>query len=147
MAPVPAWRWRGRGDAIVVNVAHNAVVHFRRGDGLVVALQVIQPQRAASSCECTFGKCRFRPALVRFYLAAYRQARILREDPSDVLRDNCRNSREEDPWIKGGRIDREACRDLMLSLQVASQRTGIELTMWNANRLAEALCPMRWNED
>lgn len=114
---------------------------------MAVALQVIQQQRAPSPCDCQQGKCRFRPALVRFYLAAYRQAIILREDPSDVLRDNCRNSREEDPWIKGGKIDREACRDLMLSLQVVSRRTGIELTMWNADRLAAALCPGRWDED
>ncbi len=112
-----------------------------------LVLEVVQQPRATGSCDCQFGKCRFRPALVRFYLAAYRQAVILREDPADILRDNCRNSRESDPWIKGGKVDPEACRDLMLSLEVASRAHGIPLAMWSADRLAAALCPHRWNED
>lgn len=111
----------------------------------MLALEVIQPE--PSTCDCPPLRCRFRVSLVRFYLAAYRQAQILREDPADILRDFCRSSTYDDPWIRGGRYDANAARDIMLSLEIARTRGGLQLHQWNAERISAYLCPQRWSED
>lgn len=114
---------------------------------MAVVLQVIQPAAIADACDCTFSRCRFRLPLVRFYLYAYRQAQIAREPFADVLRDCVRNSREVDPFIRAGRIiDRDACHEIALSLEMARDQGAIALTPWNAERIAAYLCPGRWDE-
>lgn len=100
-----------------------------------------------AGCECAPGRCRYRPALVRVYLIAYREAVKCGDDPAEYIRDHVRNSREVDPWTRGGRlIDPQASTDIKLSLELVRARSGIELNLWNADRLSKALCPERWDE-
>ena len=117
---------------------------------MAVALAMAAEQAApaaCSACECAAGRCRYRVGLVRLYVIAYREAVKQHDDPADYISDHVRNSREIDPWTRGGRtIDPNASRDIKLSLEIARERHGIELNAWNAERLAQVLCPARWNE-
>lgn len=111
---------------------------------MAVALQVIQTT-AADTCDCQQGKCRFRVPLIRFYLFAYRQSIIAREPFADVLSD-CIQSRGVDAGIRAGRMSRGFCHEIAMSLEMVRDQHGIELTTWNAERLAAKLCPLRWDE-
>lgn len=111
----------------------------------LVVVEPIPPPCAR--CECPPTRCRFRSSLVKLYVIAYREAVKAHEDPADYIRDHVRNSREVDPWTRGGRlIDPQSSIDIKLSLEIARDRHGIELNAWNADRLAEVLCPERWQE-
>jgi hypothetical protein len=122
----------------------------REGPGLAIALAdpgAATPAFGAPACSCAPSRCDFTVSRVRLYLAAIRQAQIVHEDPVEILRDRCRSSRNDDPWAPHGRFDPHRARDLLLSVQEASVRTGIPLSMWSADKLAASMCPLRWNED
>lgn len=114
-----------------------------------VLLMQQPPQARATVCECPQARCRFSVRLVKLYLFAARQARILREPLADVLRSEIRNSRPVDPWLRGGRnTDPEIFRDIALSVERARDEGGIDITNpWNAERVAAFCCPLRYDED
>lgn len=106
-----------------------------------LALPLAQPSRDAC---CRPGACAFRPNRVRSYVLTFLIARMHRIDPADLLDAILRERSELNTLVQcasmpgsHGRL----ARDLMLSLELASSRTGIEIAPHNTTRLAEALCP------
>ncbi len=98
-------------------------------------------------CDCSPSQCRFRVRLVQVYLFAARQAVIYGEPLADVIRSELRNSRPIDPWLRGGKVDPDAARDIALSLQRARDEGKIDITRpWNAEAVARFCCPDRCGE-
>jgi hypothetical protein len=95
---------------------------------------------AAPASDCEGALCTFTPARVRWYLICWRLSEIVREPFTVVLASESRNSRDIDPWIRGGRVDPEKGRLIGLSLELARDRGGIALTPHSADRIASFLC-------
>lgn len=95
---------------------------------------------APTAVECDGPSCTYTPSRVRWYLICWRLAEIVREPFANVLNAESRNSRDIDPWIRGGRVDPDKARDIGLSLQLARDRYGIALVPHNAERLSRVLC-------
>ena len=111
-----------------------------------VALTLVPEQQPISSCECFVGSCTFTVSRVYWYLIVWRDAIILREPFEVVLTDCSRVSRDSDPSIKAGRMKVSKGQDIRLSLERARDEGHIPLTPWNARRIAEYLCPDRYDE-
>jgi hypothetical protein len=90
--------------------------------------------------DCEGAACAFTPGRVRWYLICWRLAEIVHEPFANVLNSESRNSRDIDPWVRGGRVDPDKARDIGLSLQIARDRGGIALVTHNADRISVFLC-------
>lgn len=84
--------------------------------------------------------CAFTPSRVRWYLICWRLAQVVKEPFAVVLAAESRNSRDIDPWIRGGRVDPEKGRLIGLSLEHARDDGGMALTPHNADRISAFLC-------
>ena len=101
-------------------------------------LEVVRPPQ--TSCDCPFSECTFSVPRVRWYLTVWVESRKYREPFADVLRSESRNSRDIDPWIRGGRVDPDRGRMIGLSLERAATDGGLALQPWNAEKVARFLC-------
>ena len=104
-------------------------------------LLTLDPRATLGGCDEPPERCTFAPSRVRWYLVVWRLAEIVREPFAEVLRSEARNSRDIDPWIRGGRVDPDTGRLIGSALEDARDRGGIALRAWNAERIAAFLCP------
>jgi hypothetical protein len=95
--------------------------------------------RASADCPGP-ASCEFTVARVRWYLWCWNLAVRYREPFSNVLRSESRNSRDIDPWIRGGRVDPDRGRAIGLSLELARKDGGLTLATWNAEKISHYLC-------
>jgi hypothetical protein len=100
------------------------------------------PAVAVAGLECPGpSTCAFTPGRVHWYMVCWRLAEIIREPFDLVLRSESRNSKDVDPWIRGGKVEPDAGRIIRLSLEHARDHHGIALTTHNAERISRVLCP------
>jgi hypothetical protein len=106
------------------------------------------PQQG-SSCDGTASLCRYRRILVKSYVIAYREALKYGDDPAEYIRDCTKGSRDIiDPKARGGKPqDRYAAVDIKIALEQIRDRDGIEINVWNVDRIAQKLCSAHWDAD
>lgn len=105
------------------------------------------PSRPISTDCPGSERCEWTPARVRWYLICWQLALRVHEPFANVLGSESRNSRDIDPWIRGGRVDPERGRSIGLSLEHARDDGGLDLRTYNADRISSYLCPNDHSRD
>lgn len=110
---------------------------------MTTTLRPLAPTPAAppTDCECSRGRCAFSAPRVRWYLFVWRQAQLAGEPFPEVLRSESRSSTDLDPWIRGGRVDRDQAVDIGIALTSARDDGGFTLHPYNAELIGQWLCP------
>jgi hypothetical protein len=107
---------------------------------MVESSTLMVAERQAPSPDCPGESCKWTVSRVRWYLICWRLSEIAREPFPNILRSESRNSRDIDPWVRGGKVDPDDARDIGLSLVIARDHHGIALVPHNAERLSQVLC-------
>lgn len=116
-------------------------------DDLSMKLTLLSGQRPCCPDTGDGLLCQFRPGKIRWYLDLRRDAFVFgvldRDFWVELIVDGLRDDAEQ-VWVQrnpGAGSLHSRIRDVVCSLETVSRDHKIPLTMSNARRLAEAICP------